>query len=242
MGLTYDKKLIKKDRAITSTGPRDHQRRQQASGGNIDSALIDTLKEQISDLQDKLERSSKNTSDGWTDDQVNSEIEKAVTSELRIAKSEYETTVSVQRDRLATLEENLKTFKESRQKDAEILEHTRNENTKLKSENSVLKEKIASKDELIAQLKESSSAPQISEEKLAEIISAATKNIQVNASTGEVTDRSRPQMETVFVDPSENSNAESHIVIEDISTTEKEQINNKLSKLKGLMGKLPVKR
>lgn len=236
MGITYDKKLIKKDRAISPTGPRDHQRR-KSSGGTIDSTLVEALKAQIEDLQGRL-----NNGSGWTDEKVNDEIEKAISSEIRVVKSEYESLTSIQRDKIASLEENIKSFKDSRLRDAEIMEQLRNENSKLKSENSALKEKISSKDELITQLKETETT-QLSEEKLAEIISAATKNIQINTSTEEVVDTSRPQMETVFVDPTENeSKAESHIVVEDISTTEKAEINNKLDKLKGLMGKLPSKK
>jgi hypothetical protein len=52
-------------------------------------------------------------------------------------------------------------------------------------------------------------------------------------------------METVFVDPIENeSKVETHfgVEIEDVSITKKEEMNDKVGKLKNLLGKLPSKR
>ena len=59
------------------------------------------------------------------------------------------------------------------------------------------------------------------------------------------TDPDRPKMENIFVDPLDKDsgdNLESFIKVEDISKKEKEDISNKVNKLKNLIGgKLPSK-
>jgi hypothetical protein len=58
-----------------------------------------------------------------------------------------------------------------------------------------------------------------------------------------VTTSDRPKMETVFVDPIEKEMiAEKHFEIEEVSVNEKIQLDDKVNKLKGLLGKLPDKK
>ena len=92
------------------------------------------------------------------------------------------------------------------------------ENVELKNEIIRLKEKIDSKDELIQQLKET---PTIYDEK----------------------DDDRPQIETVFVDPLERveKEVESYITVEDVTPDQKEDMFEKVGRLKELIGDLPNK-
>ena len=77
----------------------------------------------------------------------------------------------------------------------------------------------------------------------------ATKKIeimasQMNTGTSNISDSSgRPKMETAFVDPIEKESVmEKFIEVEDISINEKEVIDNKVDKLRSLLGKLPNKK
>ncbi len=244
MGIIYNKEHTPKDRLITGKSVRDRQLQQSKSrGSEIDSNLIESLYNQINSLQEQL--SVARSSSGWNDEKVNLEIEKALKSELKVVRSGYETEISVLKERSKNLEETLKTFKESRQRDSEIMNKLRDENTTLKSENSSLKEKIKNKEDVIQQLKDNQTKELvIPEERLANMIAEATRNIALNSGVIQQTaDKDRPQIEAVFVDPIETqTNTESYIKVEDISVEEKEYLQSKVQKLKGLMGKLPDKR
>jgi len=71
---------------------------------------------------------------------------------------------------------------------------------------------------------------------LSTAVSQITENKQI-----EVVNDSRPKIETVFIDPSDNrstNNVETHIIVKEDSSA-KENMNNKISKLKGILGSLP---
>jgi Mg2+ and Co2+ transporter CorA len=91
----------------------------------------------------------------------------------------------------------------------------------LKKEIAVLKQNLYGKKELIKTLKHRTSTFVVEDE-----------------------EPDRPQMEQQFVDPLENDagkGLKSHIDITDVSVAEKENMSEKVNKLKGLLGKLPNK-
>lgn len=100
MAITYNKRIVKKDRQVTTRGPRDRQLALQASSGiSVDSELVSTLKEQVSLLQDKLDSIK---SDGrYSSDQVNEMMAKVVKEE----------TINLH-SRIKSLEENISSLKE----------------------------------------------------------------------------------------------------------------------------------
>ena len=219
MGIIYNKQLITKDRRIMPSGPRDRQRKQQMENmqpavTSDSSELIAELRNQISSLQTRLDSTSAG---GFTADQVNEEIEKALKVETSDLKAKYEIEVN----KVKGLAKELNSIRESHEKE------------------------LAAKDEIIDQLKSFPVADNNVTALLAEAtkkIEDMARQIQFST-TGEVVDPDRPQMETVFVDPIENeSKIESHFEVEDISVDEKEQIESKVNKLKNLMGALPLRR
>ena len=200
MGITYNKEFQPKDRRIMPTGPRDRQMRQAIQMvGTDQSLLIEELRSQINRLQEQVDNKKSIIVEGYTAEQVDEEVIKAVKSET----------------------ENLK------------LQHEQEKNH--------LRSIIDSKDEIIQHLKSNQSNNLvITEDKIATLILEATKNLSLNFESP--TKDNRPKMETVFVDPTEtNRDIENHIVIPEISPIEKEDINSKVNKLKGLLGKLPNK-
>lgn len=116
---------------------------------------------------------------------------------------------------------------------------------KYKYEIKSLKELVASKDEQIRALQDSS--PKI-DNKLTDLLAEATKKIEemsskISSGDEKITPSDRPQMETLFVDPIEKeSKVEKHFEIEDITIDEKDKIYDKVNKLKSIMGKLPNKK
>jgi chromosome segregation ATPase len=225
MAITYNKQKITKDRLISTSGPRDRQIKQQQMSQYDNSDLIAELRNQISNLQDKLASSQ---SGGWTDDQVNAEIVKAIKEETSKYKSENEALIL----EVSSHEKKLRSAKTK----IELLEKD------VKS----LEEKLDDKNKLIDELKKRKSSE--TDNNVTALITEATKKIealslQVASSNDITTQPDRPQMETVFVDPIEKeSKVESHFDVEDISTSEKEALEEKKNKLKSLLGKLPRKR
>lgn len=267
MGVRYNKELVSKDRRVTTRGPRDLQQRHRAPAP-VAPADVEELKERIVALSSSLEQRPSNTEGLYTADQVNAEILKSITAETAQLKLEHERQVSelkVQiihlenevnslRDKLTKSEQALSVAKQDAEAQAakyandvkakydDLLE---NRNLKIKSltdthktEVDSLTSRIKSQDEIIANLRESKSTG-ISEEKLRELLASVANN----SVTAEVAS-DRPQMETSFVDPLERdiSKLEHKIVVEDVSVSRKDEMVNKVNKLKGLMGSLPPKR
>ena len=104
----------------------------------------------------------------------------------------------------------------------------------LSSENEHLKKKI--------ELKEKDS---VSVEDLKKQIEALAKAVESGVSVRTQEDSERPQFEEVFIDPVEkdaDKHLESHIKVYDVSINTKEEMGDKVNKLKSLLGKLPSKK
>jgi hypothetical protein len=222
MGLTYNKQLTTKDRRILTNGPADRQRKQQAINNTsvADLSLVEELKNQIFNLQEQLEKKSP-TEGLYTSDQVNDEIIKAVKVETVNLSAKNE-----------VLENKILDLKNNYEKEIHSL-----------------KEIIKNKEDIIQQLKDNKSSAGISESKLVELLGEATKRIEEmsmnNQGLSKIdVDPNRPKMETIFVDPIEKTapEIEKHFEIEDVATDQKDQMLDKVNKLKNLMGKLPGKR
>jgi len=222
MGLTYNKQLTTKDRRILTNGPADRQRKQQAINNTsvADLSLVEELKNQIFNLQEQLEKKSP-TEGLYTSDQVNDEIIKAVKVETINLSAKNE-----------VLENKILDLKNNHEKEIHSL-----------------KEIIKNKEDIIQQLKDNKSSAGISESKLVELLGEATKRIEEmsmnNQGLSKIdVDPNRPKMETIFVDPIEKTapEIEKHFEIEDVATDQKDQMLDKVNKLKNLMGKLPGKR
>lgn len=102
---------------------------------------------------------------------------------------------------------------------------------------------IVSKDKIIENL---SSKGLVGSEDLKKLIDKQNEQIeQLTAALeiDEVTlDPNRPKMQEIFIDPATNDKKlESHIDVENSSFTQKVTLDDKISKLKGLLGKFPEK-
>lgn len=90
MGITYNKEFKPKDRKVMPSGPRDRQIKQVSQISNSDqSLLINELRSQIFKLQEQLEN-RPNTTSGYTAEQVDEEIIKAVKSETEKLRTQHE--------------------------------------------------------------------------------------------------------------------------------------------------------
>ena len=131
------------------------------------------------------------------------------------------------------------------QVDNMIIETVKSETENLKAqhihEKNNLHHIIESKEEIIKQLKENyNNNSGLTEERIVALLSEATKNLSLNSEILVKSDR--PTMETIFVDPIEKEmNVEKHFEVE-VSINEKIQLDDKVNKLKGLLGKLPSKK
>ncbi len=233
MGIRYNKEFVPKDRRIVTSGPRDRQLKhamEMAGSPQNNSGLVHELRSQIEKLNKQLEDKPKFT-EGYTAEQVDEEIIKAIKVETANMKVKQEVEVNALQNQIENIHKEIEVSKEM-----------------YKKEVSSLKAIIKSKEEMIQQLKEGQSVG--SNNQLTELLAEATRKIEDMTAqismhhTGEMPDSDRPKMETVFVDPIEKeSKVEKHFDIEDISTKEKAQMEDKVNKLKNLMGnKLPGKK
>ena len=238
MGIKYDKEIVKKDRIVTTRGPRDLQARSPYAQDSNQSELVSLLRSEIERLTKILADRTldSNTITGYTDEQVNEEIVKAVTSETARLKLEYERVVKdIQMGQVHIENENKRLIDEK--------QHLSNTIESLKSE-------LLNRDTTIDSLKKDFQTSQ--DNKLTILLSEATKKIEEmsssisNLQTSEqayAKSSTRPQMETVFVDPiDKESKVEKHFEIEDVTISQKEEMGSKVSKLKSLLGKLPDRR
>lgn len=205
MGLTYNKEFQSKDRRIMTSGPRDRQLKQALQSSMVtsdQSLLVEELRSQINKLQEQLDK--KINVVGYTAEQVNDEIMKAVKAETQ---------------------------------------KLQDRNDALAREISSYVDIIKNKDILIQSLTNNQS---ISDSRLTELLAETNRKIenmvlQINSNQENIiVDSDRPKMETIFVDPIEGQrNVEKHFEVEDISVSEKVQMDDKVNKLRGLLGKLP---
>lgn len=227
MGITYNKEYKSKNRSIVTTGPRDHQRKQAMSPVMSDqSDLIIELREQIKELKSKINEQGSL----FTSEQVNDEIIKSVKAETMSMQTKHEVD-GIKRD-LET--DNLK---------SKIVRITAEHDKEISS----LKDIVKTKEEMIEQINVNQDV--VSDNKLTILLTEATKKIDdmtmqlYTYKNGDVPESDRPKMETVFVDPIEKeTKVEQHFDAKSESATKKVNMNDKVNKLKSLVGKLPSKK
>lgn len=245
MGIRYPKEFVKPDgRKLIGGGPRDLQRRQQMIPvAGPDASLIEDLKKQIEELKEISKRTPK-PEGFFSPEEVDDEIRKAVENAVK------ETTISLKRSSQSNsqeLEPILQKYKVQivelqKSNDDFVRLHTtiteENKNlktkieqlkqmedkvTEMKTQIAVLEQVVAGKDELIMSLK--------------------TRPV---AAMTEVEDPNRPKMDKVFVDPLEEGAGDklkANIKVEKTTQVqEKDQVEDKVGKLKSLLGKLPTKK
>jgi chromosome segregation ATPase len=247
--MKYPKELVKPDgRRLIAGGPRDMQRRQQvAYTTSPDVEVIRELQQQIEEIKE-LAKSSKKSGDLYTAEEVDEEIRKAVEAAVK------ETTISLKRNTQAAnqeIEPVLQKYK------TQILDLQRNNDdltrlhTTITSQSAEMKEKISKLETEIGEVTELKKQIAVLEQTLAgkeELIETLKTRPVIVQGTTEVEDPNRPKMEQVFVDPLEKDAGKDlkssiNIEVEDIPTTDKkEEMDDKVFKLKSLLGKLPTKK
>lgn len=281
MAIRYNKNLIKKDRAVTTKGPRDLQNKQHLLSGEHSNELVSYLKEEVNRLTKLLEsRPNQPAPDGlFTPEQVDAEIMKALTSETAQLKLDYEKqiknlhveTIRLENEVKRLSDENLKLKRVVSDTESEadsrvesitnsvkakydaLLEERDNKIANMEERHRIevdaLKDKITDREDTISSLKSQGTVSGVSEERLVELLGEATKKIEemakmIPAAAHDVaSDSDRPAMDEVFVDPSESDDSyEYKIEVEDVSHKKKDDMANKVNKLKSLMGSLPNKR
>jgi len=244
MAIPYKKQFVKADgRKLNRSGPRDMQAR-AAGGDGVNSEMIGLLTNQITELKAEILAMKSKSGDApplgfFSPEQVDEEIRRAVESAVAEAAvsfkgqpknpdlaplvQEYKSQIlELQKgnDNLTRLHSTITKENTDMKTKMAKLEAELGDVVDLKKQIAVLEQEVAGKEELIDTLK---SRPAII--------------------GGEViTDPDRPQMEQVFVDPLEDDAGEgmkSTINIETI--TKDEEVNDKVDKLRGLLGKLPTK-
>lgn len=198
--MRYDKNVpVKKNRLLSTSGPRDIQRRQML---DAQSDIVDGLKSQVVILQEQVNKSLTSVRpDGqYTAEQVNEAVISAVKSEVAALKAKYES-------KLKELEAENRTLRETN-----IMLNNRPEGVN-----------------------------NLTEVQLQKIISTAMVQISDNKQIEIMEETKRPKIETVFIDPSDsvtNNNIEVCITSKEDNSA-KENMNDKISKLKGILGSLP---
>jgi len=243
--MRYPKEFVKPDgRKLVSGGPRDLQRRQQvAYTTSPDVEVIESLKQQIEELKELSK--AKQSGNLYTAEEVDEEIRKAVEAAVK------ETTIALKKSNKIVnqeIEPVLQKYK------VQIVELQKNNDdltrihSSITTQNAELKTKISKLEEELKDVSELKKQIAVLEQTLSgkeEVIEALKSRAVVGDST-EVEDPNRPKMEQIFVDPLEkNSGAglKSNIVIEELQTTDKkEEMDDKVTKLRSLLGKLPVKK
>jgi len=237
-----DDYVVKKDgRVLKPTGPRAMQLK--AAMKAQESETVAMLKEQIKELME-IVASSKTANvvpSGYTAEDVDREINKAV--EIAIVETEKKYT-----EKITHLEAELARAREEHAKYVEQFnEKLFSElNDRIKGlENNVtsLKVKVESKDEIIETLKNSTGN---GDSELGEVMERLADKVDAIANTafeGEefVDDPNRPKLETQFIDPlsaEEVPDFEPHVnVDEEKVEPQGEKINDKVSKLRDILGK-----
>ena len=243
--MKYPKEFVKPDgRKLVSGGPRDLQRRQQvAYTTSPDVEVIESLKQQIEELKELSK--AKQSGNLYTAEEVDEEIRRAVESAVK------ETTIALKKNNKIVsqeIEPILQKYK------VQIVELQKNNDdltrihSSITTQNAELKTKISKLEEELKDVVEFKKQIAVLEQTLSgkEEVIEALKSRTVVSDSAEVEDPNRPKMEQIFVDPLEkNSGAglKSNIVIEELQTTDKkEEMDDKVNKLRSLLGKLPAKK
>jgi len=248
MGIPYKKQYVKSDgRKLVRSGPRDMQARVASGGYSPDSELVALLTNQIAELKAEilaLKSKTTTTNDApqgfFTPEQVDEEIRKAVEAAVAEAAISFKGQQNQESDLAPLVQEYKKQIVELQKGNDNLtrlhatmakentdlktriakLETEATEAAELKKKIAVLEQEIVGKQELIETLK---SSPAILGD--------------------EVIDPDRPQMEQVFVDPLEDDAGEglkSSIQIETV--VKDDEVDDKVNKLKDLLGKSPLNR
>lgn len=220
-------KEIKKKPYLASGGPRDQQRRQrqQDSGFVGDPTIVLELKKQITELRSELAKPK----DYYTGEQVDDEIRKAVKSALQEVDNKNNS------KELGELKQQLT---ESELKNTELSKQLIQLETKI----SGLTDVIISKDETIKSLNDKL---QTEDKKDNSELNNQIKQLTAMLESGnfvigeEMTIDDRPTIGDVVIDPTGETKLESHIDIKNVSFEQKTNMNDKVNKLKNLLGKLP---
>ena len=222
------------------------QQAAKAAAPVVDNALVEELRSQIRILQQQLE-SRPSGENGYSAEQVNSEIEKAIKAELEVIRVKHKAEIEKLKAERDDLKKKLKRAQSEKQ---ETITWANETEEKLKSQDHELislREKLKHKEEMIQQLKETTAKEVVlPEAELRDAIAKAAAKA-VAAARGEVvSEPDRPKMEEVFVDPLEEGAGggidSTNVKIEDVSISDKELMQAKVDKLKNIMGKLPMKR
>jgi hypothetical protein len=215
------------------SSPRDIQKK-QAQQSNVYEDIIRELRDEVNVLKKELQGDLVKKTGMFTAEQVDADINRVVNETIKELTAKYKD--ELERKETAFLELSLK--------------------TKLKYNKIILekeaecKKLVAAKEKLLIDLRDQNkflteglckiketTDPDILN-KLTVLLLETTKK----ASSNITIESDRPQMETVFIDPLETNAGDglkAHIDVEEVSVLEKEDVSEKVIKLRNLMGKLP---
>jgi hypothetical protein len=247
--MRYPKEFVKKDgRKLVTSGPRDMQRKQQvAYTTSPDVEVIQELKQNIDELKAKFPTQQAKPEGYYTPEEVDEEIRKAVAmavkeTTLSLKKSQQANSQEIEpilqkykiqilelqrnNDDLVKLQRTVSEKNSDLQIKLDKLEQTSSEAEELRKQIAVLNQALAGKEELVEALK--------------------ARPIEVRSGTEVIEDPNRPKLDQVFIDPLEKNsgkNLRSSITIEEMAMPdEKERMDDKVNKLKSILGKLPIKK
>ncbi len=244
MGIQYKKQFVKSDgRKLNRTGPRDMQAR--ASGDNYvpdNNMMMMLLTNQITELKSevmslKSQPDSAVPSGFFSPEQVDEEIRKAVESAVAETAISFKSSSDKNSDLLPLVKE-YKSQIVALQKGNDDLTRL---HAAIVKENSFLKENVQGlESDLVdaVDLKEQLAV-------LDQELSGKQEMIEMLKSRpaivgNEIIDPERPQMEQIFVDPLEDDAGEGLKPNINIETfTKDEEVDDKVDKLRNLLGKLP---
>lgn len=251
--MQYRKDFVKSDgRRLLKGGPRDQQLRAK---NQSESAMVDTLIEQITNL--KAEVSRLKTSGGgeptnsrgmYTPEQVDEEIRRAVSQAMAEAAvafkknnpnadPEIEKLIKIYKEQIVDLQKNNDDF-------ARMHKSIVSENGRLKEQIKELEQACSGVSDLqkqIAVLEQSLAG----KEELIETLKSKPMIINGQIVDGELDDPDRPKMEQVFVDPLEKDSGEglkSNIRTKELTSNDDSDVGDKVNKLKNLLGGLPTRK
>jgi hypothetical protein len=231
--LKYNKEYVKKNgRKLMTGGPRDLQKR-QAQQSDVYENLIEDLRKETNDLKKELQGNLTKKTGMFTAEQVDADINKVVNETIKELTIKHKD--GLEKKETAFLELSLKT----KLKYNKIILEKEAECKKLVGAKEKLLVDLRDQNKFLTEglckIKESGD-PEILD-KLTTLLLEITKKTSSNT----MIESDRPQMEIVFIDPLEGDagkGLESHIDVEEVSIEQKENIQEKVSKLKDLLGGL----
>ncbi|RKZ10833.1 hypothetical protein DRQ25_01625 [Candidatus Fermentibacteria bacterium] len=251
--MRYNKENPKTGRVLLGSGPRDQQKRlnavQPIEALSQDDRVV-SLREEVVKLKETLLQVPKKTAGTFTAEDVDKAINDALpeieqhkaTAEAKQRQYDGVLVKLGERDKaLAGLQMDLNHEKEKvilRDKD---LVNARNETTEVNNKLVMAEAKFETLTDKIASLEEIIKT----KDDAIEAIKNAPPTYVHGDGAVVVEDPDRPKMEKAYIDPLESDAGaamEPHITVEDVKTTDKINVNDKVAKLKGLMGTLPTRK